>query len=95
MKPRLLAYELAVVTILCVLGIFFFPATAGPYSAVHGPVSGLLAIRAAMKLRWAMALVAAMASQLGLNMCFALLRPDQSSDTIFFSPPEYSAILRC
>jgi len=44
----------AVLAILCVLGIFFFPAVQGPYPVVHGPVSALLASRAAAGLRMTM-----------------------------------------
>lgn len=48
-----IACALAVVAVLCVLGIFFFPVMngPGPYSAVHGPVTALLSIRAAVRLR--------------------------------------------
>jgi len=42
---------LAVVGVLCVLTIFFFPAVEGPYCAVHGPVTALLSIRASATLR--------------------------------------------
>ncbi|MFZ0735339.1 MAG: hypothetical protein WAM79_23685 [Candidatus Sulfotelmatobacter sp.] len=41
----------AVVALLCVLSVFFFPAMQGPYSVVHGPVTALLAVRAAAHLR--------------------------------------------
>ena len=44
-------YALAVVAVLCVLTIFFFPAMQGPYCAVHGPVTALLSIRASATLR--------------------------------------------
>ena len=44
-------HALAVVAVLCVLTIFFFPAMEGPYCAVHGPVTALLSIRAAATLR--------------------------------------------
>jgi hypothetical protein len=42
---------LAVVAVLCVLAIFFFPAIEGPYCVVHGPVTALLSIRAAATVR--------------------------------------------
>jgi hypothetical protein len=42
---------LAVVAVLCVLTIFFFPAMKGPYCVVHGPVTALLSIRASATLR--------------------------------------------
>ncbi len=51
-------HELVVVTIICVLGIFLFPAAAGPYPVVHGPVSALQAMQRAAKLRFAIALAA-------------------------------------
>lgn len=44
-------YWLAVIAVLCVLTIFFFPAMEGPYPVVHGPVTALLSIRAAAALR--------------------------------------------
>lgn len=31
--------KLAIVVIICVLVLFFFPVARGPFSAVHGPVS--------------------------------------------------------
>src|SRR5215470_9305031 len=40
-----------ILTALCVLMIFFFPATFGPYSAVHGPVTPLRAAQAAIRLQ--------------------------------------------
>ena len=43
--------ELAVLTVLCVLMIFFFPVMQGPYSVAHGPVTALQAARAAARLR--------------------------------------------
>jgi uncharacterized membrane protein len=46
-----IAYALAVVAVLCVLTVFFFHAIRGPYSAVHGPVTALLSLRAASGLR--------------------------------------------
>jgi len=42
-------HDLAVVTIFCMLTMFLFPVSAGPYSAVHGPATALVALRAAMK----------------------------------------------
>jgi hypothetical protein len=54
----LFRHELATVTILCILSIFLFPVATGPYSAVHGPVTALLAFRAALKIRFAMTLAA-------------------------------------
>ena len=51
MTPGRVACGMAVLAVLCVLGIFFFPVVDGPYSAVHGPVTALLSIRAAARLQ--------------------------------------------
>ena len=51
MTPGRIACGLALLAAFCVLGIFFFPVMDGPYSAVHGPVTALLSIRAAASLR--------------------------------------------
>jgi|SRR5215469_2045636 len=51
MTPGRVACGLALLAVFCVLGIFFFPVVDGPYSAVHGPVTALLSIRAAARLR--------------------------------------------
>lgn len=41
----------AVLAVFCVLMIFFFPAAQGPYCVVHGPVTALLSVRAAISLQ--------------------------------------------
>jgi len=46
-----IACTLAVLATICVLAIFFFPGIEGPYSTVHGPVTALLSIRSAARLR--------------------------------------------
>jgi len=51
MIPDRIGCELAVLTILCVLMIFFFPLMQGPYSVVHGPATALQAARAAARLQ--------------------------------------------
>lgn len=51
MSPGRIACALAVVAVLSVLSIFFFPSLQGPYSVVHGPVSALLSLRAATMVR--------------------------------------------
>jgi hypothetical protein len=51
MTPGRMACALAVFSVLCVLSIFLFPAMKGPYPAVHGPVTALLSMRAAARLR--------------------------------------------
>lgn len=57
MTPRLAEYELAIVVIFCILGIFLFPAVQGPYSAVHGPVTALQSVRS--RIRWCRTMVQA------------------------------------
>jgi hypothetical protein len=42
---------LALLSVACVLAVFFFPAVQGPYSVVHGPVTALHSVRAATSLR--------------------------------------------
>lgn len=42
---------LAVLVVLCVAVLFFFPAIDGPYSAVNGPVTALQSAQAAARLR--------------------------------------------
>jgi predicted Na+-dependent transporter len=51
MFSRHLGYEIAILTVICTIAIFFFPAACGPYSAVHGPVTALLSLRMRLKLR--------------------------------------------
>jgi ATP/ADP translocase len=49
-----IGWELAVLVtlvVLCVVGIFFFPAIQGPYSAVNGPVTALQSARSAARVR--------------------------------------------
>lgn len=51
MTPGRIASVLSVLAALCVLSLFLFPGIEGPYPAVHGPVTALLSIRAAARLR--------------------------------------------
>jgi hypothetical protein len=48
---RRLAFWLAMVSGVCVLAVFLFPSSQGPYSAVHGPVTVMHAARAAAGVR--------------------------------------------
>jgi hypothetical protein len=41
----------ALLAVVCVVAVFFFPAAQGPYSAVHGPVTVFHGARAAAVLR--------------------------------------------
>jgi hypothetical protein len=51
MSSGKIACTFAVMAVLSVLAIFFFPALEGPYSVVHGPVTALLSLRAATMVR--------------------------------------------
>jgi hypothetical protein len=93
MMHRHLGYELALVAIVGTLAIFLFPAVAGPYPIVHGPVTALRAMRA-----WFLLLVA-------LTLTFAtflrLLATRIAAIALFISPVsrldplQQSSILRC
>ena len=86
--------ELAVMAVLCVLMIFLFPAMQGPYSVVHGPVTALLAARAAVRLR--IAIVQGALNSVG-NYLVSPLSGMSLSPAEFqsISLPEYNTILRC
>ena len=51
-------YELAVIAIFCIVSLFLFPISAGPYCAVHGPLTEIRALDGTGTLFWAMALAA-------------------------------------
>ena len=89
--------ELAVVAVLCVLMIFLFPSMQGSYSMVHGPVTALLAARAAARLRTA--IVQGALNCLGnyLISPLVVLSWMSFSNTEFQSVglPEYNIVLRC
>lgn len=55
MSPGRIVCALAVMAVVSVLAIFFFPSMQGPYSVVHGPVTALLSLRAATMVRNAIA----------------------------------------
>lgn len=58
MMARGYAYQIGLLTALCVLGIFFFPAARGPYSAVHGPTTALESVQACGRIFLAIVLCA-------------------------------------
>jgi len=64
----------ALLSVLCVLTLFFFPALQGPYSAVNGPVTAFQSARAAAGVRIAMV-------QAGLKAV-----PRVRRDAIVFAP---------
>ncbi len=95
MISRHLGYEVAILAVICTVAIFAFPATSGPYSAVHGPVTALLSLRMKLKLWLAMALAALQLAGLVMPR-FAAQRAAQPMILLPQSvPPEQTAILRC
>ena len=90
--------ELAVLTVLCVLMIFFFPVMQGPYSVVHGPVTALQAARAAARLR--IIIVQGAQNTLGNFLISPLVTLSSwillsQAEFRSVSVPEYNTILRC
>ena len=92
-----IGWKLAVLAVLCVAVVFFFPATQGPYSAVNGPATAFQSARAAARVR--VAIVQA-ASSLTANFQIPLLASLDSALIECTEPqaPEFvdrSIILRC
>jgi hypothetical protein len=89
--------ELAVVAALCVVMIFLFPSMQGSYSMVHGPVTALLAARAAARLR--IAIVQSALNSLGNR----LISPQvvlswmslPNAKVQLLSLPQYDSVPRC
>ena len=52
---RQIVYETSFLVILCVVSLFLFPASAGPYPAVHGPATALQAARSSNQIQAAIA----------------------------------------
>jgi hypothetical protein len=94
-----IACALAVLAALCVLSIFFFPGMNGPYSSVHGPVTALLSLRAAARLRLLIpAGLAAVRSWIGSAVGLVAISLTSALLFEFFlcSPPKESlSVLRC
>jgi len=92
-----IGWELAVLAVLCVVAIFFFPAMQGPYSAVNGPVTALQSAQAAVRVR--VGIVQAALSLIG-NFQIPSLTWVRSATVACIEPqaPSFvdcSAILRC
>lgn len=88
----------AILAVVCVLSVFFFPAMQGPYPVVHGPVTALLAVRAAARLRLAITRAGLNALRLWLASAL-LLMPCAITATEKFRLASLSAgnglVLRC
>lgn len=99
MDPGRSAYVLVVLGLLCVLSIFFFHGVTGPYSVVHGPVTALLSMRMASRVRTAIAragLSVLRSGRLLVASATAMLWMPVPSDVAVFSlSAGCSAILRC
>lgn len=95
MISRHFAFGLVTVALLCVVSIFLFPATTGPYSAVHGPASTLVSLRARMRLRWAMALTALSLIRIQLLLTMDWVDSKPPSQFTPFGVPPSGSILRC
>jgi hypothetical protein len=87
--------ELAVLALFCVLAIFLFPAGQGPYSVIHGPVTALLAARAALRVRISIVQAAMSSHSLTSPLAFLFRMPLTNSSAPSAAPPESAAILRC
>ncbi len=88
----------ALLAVVCVVAVFFFPAVQGPYSAVHGPVTVFHGARAAAVLR--MSVVRAVLFFVGSGMASAVVvtiwmidwKADARSNSFLGGPGN---ILRC
>jgi len=89
--------ELAVLAVLGVLMIFLFPGMHGSYSVMHGPVTALLAARAAARV-WSVMVQSAM-NLLGNRLFPSLAVLSYLSFSVVESQsaglPEYNLVLRC
>jgi hypothetical protein len=92
---RHFSYEFAILAILCIAAIFLFPVIQGPYSAVHGPVTALLSIKARLLMWLALALTALLVGcrlfARARGFCF---KPREGL-TFGASPFQHTPVLRC
>lgn len=101
MTPGRIACGLALIAVLSVLGIFLFPSLQGPYSAVHGPATALLSIRAASGLRAMIGRAGLTALRDSLSRMAVTLRAffwtalSSTIGDLNILPAGFSTILRC
>jgi len=99
MSPGRIVCALAVMAVLSVLAIFFFPSMQGPYSVVHGPVSALLSLRAATMVRNAIVRAGQSIRQSSERIAAVLLPWSARAFSATELPPSLSlvsaSILRC
>ncbi len=92
-----IGFELALLTVLCVLTIFLFPAMQGPYPVVNGPATAFLAARSALRVQ--IAIVQAALNSHGnppissLAVFASTTLPTAESEAT--ASPKHSTILRC
>jgi hypothetical protein len=93
---RQLSYEFVLVAILCTFALFLFPAVQGPYSAVHGPVTALLSLKAKVFLCLALLLAAMHLLTRFVAVCHPALRI-QLDGLVFPASfdSDHAAVLRC
>lgn len=97
MISRRIGYKVAVVVVFSVLSIFLFPTVQGPYSAIHGPVTALRAVRGAASLRLAILAAAVTVSSVFRVGSLEVLSSFELFGSEFRAvpPSESSTILRC
>lgn len=95
LSSRAWALEIAVVAMVCVLSIFFTPLAAGPYPAVHGPVTALRSLRNKLWLVFSMYL--ASLPVLAAHLPVLAAGPSSASRMLPAPavPSELSAVFRC
>lgn len=92
---RAMIPALVLLTALCVLSIFFFPAHQGPYAATHGPVTELRALLPSASLF--LALVLLTAGWFRPSWTFVLLEKCGALETArsLHDPPSILKVIRC
>lgn len=96
MIPNRFGREWAIITIVCVIAISLFPVAVGSYTAMHGPVSALLALRASIVLQLTIVLAGLSLFDLVFRL-FLSFSPASLVRSVLFSPnpPICSSLLRC
>jgi hypothetical protein len=88
----------ALLAVICVLALFFCHSIQGPYSAVHGPVTALLSVRAASGVRLAIVHTASNLPHLSFELPLAHVDLFTATTTSLESPSSSTSpdlTLRC
>ena len=90
------SYQFALLVILCTTTLLFFPVIQGPYSAVHGPATALLSLKAKTLLCLALLLAAMHLLARYLAVCHVApgILVDRTSLPAS-RDSEHTAVLRC